>query len=161
MRMTGSRWALAGGLGLHAAMLGSVVFLLTVPGRAAAQVPDSAAAQVRTVLRAYYLNFDSGNWDALAAYVLSPKLLERRGVPADSALVLRDRTRRRAGEHAATPPSHCPAPGSAMIDSAAVRIDGDWAEVSVPRCKGEQAGVDEFRLIYFEQRWRFIYSDMF
>jgi hypothetical protein len=23
------------------------------------------------------------------------------------------------------------------------------------------AGVDEFRLLYFEQRWRFIYTDLF
>ena len=40
--------------------------------------PDSARAQIRLVLRAFYLNLASQNWDALAAYVLSPKLLDRR-----------------------------------------------------------------------------------
>lgn len=139
--------------------------LLLAPRAANAQgagtSPDSAPDQVRTVLRAYYLNYVSGNWDALAAYVLSPKLLERRGAPADSALVLRDRTRPRTLAHAVRPPSQCPSVASPMIDSAAIRIDGDWAEVSVPRCNGTLAGVDEFRLMYFEERWRFIYSDMF
>lgn len=122
---------------------------------------DSASAQVRSVLRAYYLNYQAGNWDALAAYVLSPKLMERRGVPADSALVLRDRTRQRILEHAVAAPATCPSPDSPMVEAAAIRIDGDWAEVSVARCSGTTGGVDEFRLIYFENRWRFIYSDMF
>ena len=36
--------------------------------RAAIQ-PDSAHAQIRTVLRGFYLNMESRNWDALAAYV--------------------------------------------------------------------------------------------
>jgi hypothetical protein len=35
------------------------------------------------------------------------------------------------------------------------------AEVSVPRCSGASAGGDEFRLLYFEERWRFIYTDLF
>lgn len=48
-----------------------------------------------------------------------------------------------------------------MIDQAAIRIDGDWADVSVPRCDGSRGGVDEFRLMFFEHRWRFIYTDMF
>ena len=59
--------------------------------RAAIQ-PDSAQAQIRTVLRGFYSNLESRNWDALAAYVLSPKL--------------------------------------------------------------------RFRLLYFEDRWRFIYTDL-
>ena len=44
---------------------------------------------------------------------------------------------------------------------AAIRLDGDWAEVSVPRCSGNSAGADELRLLYFEERWRFIYTDLF
>jgi hypothetical protein len=48
-----------------------------------------------------------------------------------------------------------------MIDEATIGLDGDWAEVSVPRCDGASAGVDEFRMLYFEQRWRFIYTDLF
>lgn len=123
--------------------------------------PDSTTQELRAVLRAFYHNLETQNWDALASYVLSPKLMERRGVPVDSAVVIRDRTRSRTLEHAAAPPSHCPAPTSPMLDQAAIRIDGDWADVSVPRCNGTLAGVDEFRLMYFERRWRFIYTDLF
>jgi hypothetical protein len=48
-----------------------------------------------------------------------------------------------------------------VVDQAAIRLDGDWAEVSVPRCSGAAAGVDELRMLYFEERWRFIYTDLF
>jgi hypothetical protein len=48
-----------------------------------------------------------------------------------------------------------------MIDLADIRLDADWAEVAVPRCRGGSAGTDEFRLLYFEERWRFIYTDLF
>ena len=57
--------------------------------------PDSAPAEIRLVLRAFYLNLANQNWDALAAYVLSPKLLERRGAPGDAWMVARDRARTR------------------------------------------------------------------
>lgn len=143
-----------------------VILGLMLPAAHAARgqataTPDTATEQVRSVLRAYYRNYKSGNWDALAAYVLSPKLLERRGIPADSARVLRDRTRPRIVAHAVLPPASCPSPESPMLQAAAIRVDGDWAEVSVARCNGPRGGVDEFRLLYFESRWRFIYSDMF
>ena len=96
-----------------------------------------------------------------AAYVLSPKLLERRGVAGDVETVARDRTRTRASSRVAAAPVTCPSSSSPMIDQAAIQLDGDWAEVSVPRCSGGSAGTDEFRLIYFEERWRFIYTDLF
>jgi hypothetical protein len=141
--------------------VGGALFAVGRP--ATAQQPlsnsDSARAEVRAVLRAYYTNYENRNWDALAAYVLSPKLLERRGAPGDQEMVLRDRTRGRASATSAAPPKTCPS--STMVAEAVIRIDGDWAEASVPRCAGSFAGVDEFRLLYFEQRWRFIYTDMF
>jgi hypothetical protein len=37
----------------------------------------------------------------------------------------------------------------------------DWAEVLVPRCGWAGAGGDEFRLIYFDQRWRFVAIQLF
>lgn len=130
-------------------------------GQHALSDPDSADAGVRAVLRAYYTNYENRNWDALAAYVLSPKLLERRGVPGDQQMVNRDRTRGRASASAAAAPKTCPSSNSPMVSDAVIHIDGDWAEASVPRCQDSFAGVDEFRLLYFEQRWRFIYTDMF
>jgi hypothetical protein len=123
--------------------------------------PDSVDAQIRAVLRAFYASYETRNWDALAAYVLSPKLLERRGAPGDQALVLRDRTRGRASVSSAAAPRTCPSGASPMVADAVIRVDADWAEVSVPRCDGSFAGVDEFRLLFFEQRWRFIYTDLF
>jgi hypothetical protein len=139
--------------------------LMAAPPAAAAQTttiaPDSAQAGIRPVLRAFYFNLASHNWDALAAYVLSPKLLERRGAPKDVQLVARDRTRSRGGQTALAAPPACPSSASPMIDAAVIRLDGDWADVSVPRCSGPSPGVDQFGMIYFEQRWRFIYTDLF
>jgi hypothetical protein len=122
--------------------------------------PDSASAQIRLVLRAFYLNYANQNWDALAAYVLSPKLLERRGAPGDAGMVARDRTRSRGSSLEVAPPA-CPSSASPMIDDAAIRVDGDWADVSVPRCSGGAPGVDQFGMLYFENRWRFIYTNLF
>jgi hypothetical protein len=142
-------------------MLG--LLLLGAARVAAAQsaAPDSAAAGIRLVLRAFYLNLASQNWDALAAYVLSPKLLERRGAPGELQMVVRDRSRNRGAPAAPADPPVCPSSASPMIDAAVVRIDGDWADVSVPRCAGPSPGVDRFGMLYFEQRWRFIYTDLF
>jgi hypothetical protein len=140
---------------------GLMAVALPAGAQQAAIQPDSARTQIRTVLRGFYSNLESGNWDALAAYVLSPKLLERRGAAGDSQIVARDRTRTRASSRAAAAPVKCSSSTSPMIDQADIRLDADWAEVSVPRCQGGSAGTDEFRLLYFEQRWRFIYTDLF
>jgi hypothetical protein len=122
---------------------------------------DSSESQIRAVLRAFYLNLENRNWDALSAYVLSPKLLERRGGPGDLQMVARDRTRTRASSQPVAAPASCTSSDRPAVAEAAMRLDGDWAEVSVPRCLGTTAGTDEFRLLYFEGRWRFIYTDLF
>ena len=123
--------------------------------------PDSAQSQIRAVLRAFYLHLENESWEALSPYVLSPKLLERRGTPGDFQMVTRDRARSRGSSHPASSPRRCPATPSALVGEAAIRLDGDWAEVSVPRCSGASPGVDELRMLYFEDRWRFIYTDLF
>jgi hypothetical protein len=141
------------------------LLLMAAPPPAIAQTatiaPDSARAQIRLVLRAFYFNLASQSWDALAAYVLSPKLLERRGAPGDLELVAQGRTRSRSASAAAPAPSACPSSASPMIDEALIRRDGDWAEVSVPRCSGSSPGLDQFGMLFFEERWRFIYTDLF
>ena len=138
-----------------------MVLAFPVTAQRAAIQPDSAPAQIRAVLRAFYLNLEARNWDALSAYVLSPKLLERRGTPGDLQTATRTRTRGHGSTHVAAAQLRCPSAASPMIDQASIRLDGDWAEVSVPRCSGASAGVDELRLLYFEDRWRFIYTDLF
>jgi hypothetical protein len=122
---------------------------------------ESARADIHAVLRAFYLNLANQNWDALAAYVLSPKLLERRGSPGDPQTVARNRTRGRGRPATMAAPYTCPSSASPMITEADIRLDGDWAEVSVPRCSRRSPGVDEFGMLYFEKRWRFIYTDLF
>jgi hypothetical protein len=143
----------------------AALLLMGVAQSAAAQgaaiQPDSARAEIRAVLRAFYLNLENRNWEALSAYVLSPKLLERRGAPGDLQMVARDRGRGRGSPHAAAARLPCPSSTTAAVEEAAIRLDGDWAEVSVPRCSGPSAGVDEFRMLHFEARWRFIYTDLF
>src|SRR4051812_36792964 len=145
--------------------LATAILLMTLVQSAAAQEaatqPDSARAEIVSVLRAFYLNLANQNWDALAAYVLSPKLLERRGRPGDLQMVARDRTRGRGTPPALAAPHTCPSSASPMITEAGIRLDGDWAEVFVPRCSGPSPGVDEFGMLYFEKRWRFIYTDLF
>jgi hypothetical protein len=145
-------------------MLAAGVLLMVLARPAIAQEaapqPDSARSQIRAVLRAFYLHLANQNWEALSAYVLSPKLLERRGAPEDLQMVVRDRARGRGSAHAAAPGT-CSASSSPMVDKADIRLDGDWAEASVPRCSGTASGVDEFRMLYFEERWRFIYTDLF
>lgn len=141
------------------------LLLMAAPPPATAQTtnpaPDSARAQIRLVLRAFYFNLGNRNWDALAAYVLSPKLLERRGAPGDLPMVARDRSRSRSSPAAIAAPQSCPSSASPGIDAAGIRVDGDWADVSVPRCSGSSPGVDRFGMLYFESRWRFIYTDLF
>ena len=136
----------------------AVAVLLSAPihsaiAQQATEAPDSARAEIRSVLRAFYFNLESQNWDALAAYVLSPKLLERGGAPAELQMVVRDRARSRSWSHAAAGRVTCPSNTSAAVDAAAIQLDGDWADVSVTRCSGGTSGVDELGLLYFEDRW--------
>jgi hypothetical protein len=139
-----------------------ILSLLTMalPQPASAQSPaiaqDSVRPQILSVLRAFYRNLANQNWDALAAYVLSPKLLERRGAPDEHQMVVQDRTRGRGSPTAVAGPLACPSNASPMIDDAVIRLDGDWADVSVARCSGPSPARDQFGMLYFEQRWRFI-----
>jgi hypothetical protein len=146
-----------------AVALAGMLAALALPAAAQGAViqPDSAHAEIRTVLRAFYFHRAHQNWEALAAFVLSPKLLERRGAPGGIQTGSRDRTRGGGSSRAVAEPVECSSSTSAMVDQAAIQLDGDWAEVSVPRCGVASAGADEFRLLYFEERWRFIYTDLF
>ncbi len=149
----------------HRCNLATAILLLVLIQPAVAQEAateaDSAPVHIRAVLRAYYQNLANRNWDALSTYVLSPKLLERRGAPGDVQIVASDRTRGRGSSHATAGPLSCSSSRSPAVDDAAILLDGDWAEISVPRCSGTLSGVDAFRMLYFENRWRFIYTDLF
>jgi hypothetical protein len=121
----------------------------------------STEAQLRGVLRSFYFNLAHHDWEAIAADVLSAKVMASRPAPASiqTATGVRARTRRLRGP--ASEPVACSTSTSAVVDEAAIQLDGDWAGVSIPRCGVASDGADEFRLIHFEKRWRFVYIDLF
>ena len=116
--------------------------------------PDSARAQIHTSLRAFYFNLAHQDWEALTADILAAKVVAHR--PAPEALVLAAS----AASSLADEPAACSSNRAALVDQAIITLDGNWAEVSVPRCTAALAGADEFRLIHFEERWRFVYIDL-
>jgi len=133
--------------------------LMAVAVPAAAQLPsadrDSAHAELLTALRAFYFNLAHQDWEALAADILSAKIVASR--PAPEALVAA--ASRSAGARTHAP--ECSPKVARIVDQAAITLDGDWAEVSVPRCAGTAVGADKFRFIRFERRWRVIYIALF
>jgi len=118
--------------------------------------PDSARAQIHTSLRAFYFNLAHQDWEALTADILAAKVVAHR--PAPEALVLAAAS---AGASSLAGEPACTSNQAALVDRAIITLDGSWAEVSVPRCTAALAGADEFRLIHFEERWRFVYIDLY
>jgi hypothetical protein len=121
---------------------------LTLSALPAAAQQDSAASELHTVLRAFYFNLAHHDWQAIAADVLSAKILASRPVPE------------RLIAPSASSIATCASIGS-MVKQAVIRLEGDWAAVSISRCGIASAGVDEFRLIHFQRRWRFSYIALF
>jgi hypothetical protein len=142
-----------------AGMLMALAFPATAQ-RAAVQ-QDSAEAQLRGVLRSFYFNLAHQDWEAIAADVLSAKVVASRPAPASLQMANRDRARTGRVGGPAGEPVACSSSSSAVVDGAAIYVDGDWAGVSVRPCGVGSAGVDVFRLIHFEQRWRLVYIDLF
>jgi hypothetical protein len=118
--------------------------------------PDSARAQIHTRLRAFYFNLAHQDWEALTADILAAKVVAHR--PAPEAMVLAAAS---AASSLADEPAGCSSNQPALVDQAIITVDGSWAEVSVPRCSAALAGADEFRLVHFEERWRFVYIDLY
>lgn len=117
--------------------------------------PDSARAQIHTSLRAFYFNLAHQDWEALTADILAAKVVAHR--PAPQAMVLAAAS---AGGSSRTDESPACSSKQPLVDQATITLDREWAEVSVPHCTA-LAGADEFRLIHFEERWRFVYIDLY
>jgi hypothetical protein len=130
-----------------------LAFLLTPVSAARSQlspVPhDSVEAAIRTRLRAFYFNLAHRDWDALTADILAAKVVAHR--PPPDALL--------RGERPVRASEGCDST-AIRIDQAAITLDGAWANVSVPHCTVGFVGADLFRLIYFEDRWRFVHIDL-
>ena len=138
----------------HRALLALAAGLAIAPPAATAQETPAAidTAGIHTTLRAFYFNLAHQDWEAIASDVLSAKVVAHRPVPADMAA-------------AAVPERYsggtCASDARVVIEAAIMRRDRDWVEVSVPRCNTVTLGADEFRLIRFERRWRFVSIALF
>jgi hypothetical protein len=126
---------------LVAVTAGAVEAQQRVPG-------DSAQAEIGRTLRAFYFNLAHGDWEAVTADILAAKVVAHRALP--EAL---------AAAHQEMRP--CSIEKGPQIDRSAIVLAGEWALVLVPRCGLTVAGADEFRLIHFGQRWRFVSIDLF
>jgi|GEM_PF-1448166 len=109
---------------------------------------DSSQAQIRQTLRAFYFNLAHGDWEALTADILAAKIVAHRSPPAAKLSLSPD-------------PPVCANRNGPQVDQAAMALAEDWAEVFVPRCGAALAGGDEFRMIHFEERWRFVAIHLF
>jgi hypothetical protein len=123
----------------------------------AQQVPpaDSSRAQIQQTLRSWYFSLAHHDWNAVTDDILAAKVVAHRLPPAG---LLKKQEVQTA---AALEIRHCAAGEAALVEAALIRLDGDWAEVWIPRCGTGFIGGDSFRLIHFEQRWRFVYIDLY
>lgn len=123
----------------------------------AQQVPpaDSSRAQIQQTLRSWYFSLAHHDWNAVTDDILAAKVVAHRLPPAELL------KKQEVQSAAALEIRHCAAGEAALVEAALVRLDGDWAEVWVPRCGAGFMMGDSFRLIYFEQRWRFVYIDLY
>ena len=140
------------------------VLLGSIAGAAAQGPPaqvDSSRAEIHTSLRAFYFNLAHRDWDALTADILPAKVVAHR--PAPEVLVKAAEFPGRTASLAATAgnPTPCSPTPTTLVDQATITLAGVWAEVTVPCCASQVAGADEFRLIRFEDRWRFVYIRLF
>ena len=159
-----------GSLTSWSAGLGLFVVLVGWSTRAAAQERpvrlDSVRAQIETTLRSFYFNLAHQDWEALTSAILAAKVVAHR--PAPEAMVIAGNRPRKhssstagGGTLSAEQVTACSSGATALVDRAIITLDGNWAEVSVPSCSASESGVDEFRLIKFEERWRIVYIDLF
>lgn len=107
--------------------------------------PDSARAQIQATLRPFYFNLEHRDWEALTADILAAKVVASRTAPEVMMAAAAERD-----------PAPCSSETPALVSQAVITLEGDWAEVTVPRCTVASAAADEFRLIHFEERWRIV-----
>lgn len=117
-----------------------------------AGVADGSKAEIAARLRSFYFNLARGDWEALTADVLAAKVVAHRAAPKarPSASLARPAPR----------PPVCSMSDSVSVEHAVINIQGDWAAVTIPHCAAGR-GWDEFRLIRFSGRWRFVSIELF
>ena len=100
-----------------AAAVTGMLMALALPAAAqrAAVQQDSAEAQLRGVLRAFYFNLAHHDWEAIAADVLSAKVMASRPAPASIQTATRDRVA--PNGHRARPMSRWHVPPAPRLSS--------------------------------------------
>jgi hypothetical protein len=136
---------------IRRATLALALALVAYVPAAATQQPSAPSdslsrAEIRTALRAFYNNRAQGNSNALLIDMLGSKVDANRKAPFE-AIVASD-----------TLPTDAhflclPAP---PIDQAIIVLKSNWAHVSVQRCGTSDSTADHFRLIYLDEKWRFV-----
>ena len=134
---------------------------VTATAQQSAAQPDSVRAEIRASLRAFYFNLDHDDWATLTAAILPAKVVANRTAPETFVTATTSAGRTAESSSAPAYPAACSSKATALIDQATITLDGDWAKVSVPRCTTASVGADEFRLIHFDGRWRFVYIHLF
>jgi hypothetical protein len=134
----------------------ALLALLAAAGSVTAQQssPDSAHSEIRRTLRAFYFTLAHGDWEAMTAYILAAKVVAHR-VPPEAMRMTSGGSASPADGNAG-----CTAEANGFVDRATIKVDAEWAEVSAPRCAYPAGGADQFRLIRFEGRWRFVHIDL-
>jgi hypothetical protein len=137
-----------------ATLLAAMLTSATIP--VLAQQPttqlDSARAQIHTTLRSFYFSLAHRDWEALAADILSAKVMASHPTP-ESLLAVADHAAGADGLEV------CSIDPASRVQHATITLDREWARALVPRCP-RGAAADEFRLIRFERRWRIIYIEL-
>jgi hypothetical protein len=116
---------------------------------------DSARAELRSTLRAFYFSLAHRDWEALSANILPAKVVAHR--PAPEAIVAA--STRPVGVAPLTGSAAAETPPS--VDDAVITLRDDWAEVSVTGCGAGVGAADEFRFIHFDGRWWIVFIDLF
>jgi hypothetical protein len=142
------------------ALLAFAVLVAGAGNGAAAQESTAdrggAAAEIRGRLRSFYFNLAHNDWEALTADILAAKVVAHR--PRPESLLVEGESPPQPGLSARG--ARCSGSESVSIEQAVITLEDEWAAVTVPLC-APVVGHDEFRLIRFDGRWRFVSVHLF
>jgi hypothetical protein len=113
-------------------------------------VRNEATTEIAGRLRSFYFNLASNSWEPLTSDILAAKVVAHRPFPQTLLAAARP-----AGAGLSLVERPCSSDRSVSVEQAVIAVEGDWAEARVPQC-GPVPQHDEFRLIRFAGRWRFV-----
>jgi hypothetical protein len=119
-----------------------------------AGVSDVERAEIHSILRRFYFNLDHRDWEGLTSDILAAKVMAHRPMPARLLTAF--------GSDSSRAPMDLPACGQDLpaVEQAILARSEDWMMVVVPRCPAGMKGADRFRLVRFENRWRFVHIQL-